>query len=177
MNAQILRRLFLPLTMAAIVAGSVYATTGISSAASSPQPTGPAVVKTIPVVFTVHNKAGKIIRRQTGVAKVVRRGSAAARQAGIAEPDATAGPSYVCVAYVLPGAVATGPGGYIGEEFIFPSEPFIGGSFFNQTGPYPYATEAETQEGADVYVYAENNGGATVGLHGWFGVLYWNAGC
>jgi hypothetical protein len=182
MNARILRRLFLPLAMAAVVGASAYAATGISSAATSPHLSRPAAVKTIRVTFTVRNKEGKIIRRETGVATVVRIavGSAAATVAGAASPQSgVGGPSEVCVAHTDYSA-SVGSLGYIGIKYTFPSAPFVAGSSFNESSQPVSAIESvETPGGRGdvVVVWVENGWTKTQTIAGYFNVIYWDGGC
>jgi hypothetical protein len=168
MNARILRRVFLPLGMAALVSGAVYGLTGISSAASAPKLARPAVVH---VVSTMYNKAGKIMWRKTGVAKITRLAPAAARPAGAAAPEATStGPDYVCLADAYVNYAAEG-GAIYTEEFEFGSSPFVIGSMFNQTVPNLFAFETEYQSGDDVYVRVLQDAGSYPGaITGYLGV-------
>jgi hypothetical protein len=178
MNARALRRLFLPLGMAAVVGASVYAAAGTSSAASTPKPPRPAVVKRVQFVFGVKNKAGKIIRSETGVAQVMRVdvGSAIAKQAGATPDLGVSGPSTVCVIHQL--ASATVPlEGYGFMEFKFPSAPFVAGSMFNEQNVSAIAENILYSSGDDVWVDELNNGANAATFDGYYGVLYWNGGC
>jgi hypothetical protein len=174
MNARGLRRLFLSVGMAAIVSASVYAATGTSSAAGSPRPSGVSAVRTVPVKFDIVNKAGQTIRRGTGVAKVVRLGSAAAKRAGA--PKAVEGPSTYCYAYFHYSA-SVGAGSYYAVEILFSSGPFVVGSSFNQTTRVFYAEQTEYQSGDDVWVSVLNNGSSTETLAGYYAALYTGGGC
>jgi hypothetical protein len=179
MNARAMRRLFLPLAMTAAVGASVYAAAGTSIAASTPKLPGPAVVKSVRFEFGVKNKAGKIIKRETGVAKVMRVGAASAigKQAGAATPDlGVSGPSTVCLIHQLASAsVPAGGYGYI--EFKFPSAPFVAGSMFNEQNVSAIAENILYSSGDDVFVDELNNGGGTATFDGYYGVLYWDGGC
>jgi hypothetical protein len=179
MNVRALRRLFLPLAMGAVVSASVYAAAGTSVAASTAKSPRPAVVKTVRFEFGVKNKAGQVIRRETGVAKVERVdvGSAMANQAGAAAPDlGVSGPSTVCLIHQL--ASATVPlGGYGYMEFKFPSAPFVAGSMFNEQNVTAIAQNILYSSGDDVWVDELNNGANAATFDGYYGVLYWNGGC
>jgi hypothetical protein len=179
MNARTLRRVLLPLGMAVIVGTSMYGLTGISSAASSPKPPRPAVVKTVQFVFGVKNKAGKVIRRETGVADVVRVGvgSALAKQAGAAAPDVgVGGPSTVCLIHQLQStSVPAQDYGYM--EFKFPSAPFVAGSEFNEVNVTAWTLPLLYTTGDDVWLYELNTNTITATLDGYYAVLYWDGGC
>jgi hypothetical protein len=164
MNARALRRIFLPVGMAAVVSASVFGLTGISSAAGSPQPPKPAVVSKVSAEFIVKNKAGTTVRREAGVAKIVR--------LRLAAPDGVGGPSTVCLAHVWSDFSAL-PGGTVLEEFEFPSSPFVVGSMFNETIFNQYALESGFQSGADVFVSAANNSSTSRILAGYYCVLFY----
>jgi hypothetical protein len=102
---------------------------------------------------------------------VIRLGSAAAQQAGVASPDSTAGASTQCLAYLDYGT-SVGSGGYGYVDFTFPSSPFVVGSMFNETTQTRYAEESEYQSGDSVTVTALNNSSGTESLDGFYGVLY-----
>jgi hypothetical protein len=159
--------------MAAIVSASVYALAGTGIAASSHQLPRPGVIKTVRVeAGIVNRKTHKTIRRETLVAKIVRLGSAAAKQAGAAPPASGSGPSSVCMEYTyLSGTTPSGSYDYV--EFVFGSSPFIVGSMFNQSNAlYVYAEQTEAQFGDDVYVAVFNNSPGTETLAGYYGVDY-----
>jgi hypothetical protein len=194
MNARALCRVFLAVGMATVVGASVYGLSGVSSAASSPQPASADVVKTVPVTFGVVNQAGKTIRRGTGVAKVVRLGSAAAKQPGVAKivrrfesaaskrggaaaPDAgVGGPSTVCLAFFYYNVLVSA-GGWSYVNITFPSAPFVVGSMFNETFYDPAAQESVYSSGVNVQVTALNNADTPYSQEGYYGVLYWDGGC
>lgn len=175
MNARALRRLFFPLAMAAVVGASVYAAAGTSSAASTPKSSRPAVANTVQFVFGVKNKAGTIIGRETGVAKVVQVGMA--KQAGAAASDAgVSGPSTVCLIHQLKSAsVPAGGDAYM--EFEFHSAPFVAGSEFNEQKTAVFTENLLYTSGDDVWVATQNNYVKAETLDGYYAVLYWNGGC
>jgi hypothetical protein len=173
MNAHALRRLFIPLAMAAIVGASVYALIGTSGAAASPQSPRPGVVGTVPVKFTVMNKENKVIHRGTGVATIVRLRSAAAKQAGATGPDAGAGPDPVCYAYYHL-SYRVGKGGYVQEKITFSSGgPFVVGYGFNETTAAYLAETTEFESGDLVQLTTVNNSAYSETLAGYESVLYY----
>jgi hypothetical protein len=168
--------------MAVLVGASVYAMTGTSNAASTPQSPKAGVVskagKTVPVEIHVMSKAGKTIRVEAGVARVVQVGSAGVKQAGAAAPNTLAGPGSACMDYYHY-SFSAGPGSYGYVTFPFSSSPFVIGSMFNETTQTRYAEESEYQSGTNVTVTVLNNGSGTETLSGYYGVLYYpiSGGC
>jgi hypothetical protein len=179
MNARALRRVLLPLGTAVIVGASLYGLAGISSAASTPKLPRPAVVKTIRFVFSVQDKAGTLIQRETGAAKVipVGVGPATSGQAGGAAPDlGVTGPSTVCLIHQLEStSVPIGDWGTM--EFEFPSAPFVAGSEFNEQNHTAWTLPILYSSGNDVWLYERNEDNVPMVLDGYYAVLYWDGGC
>jgi hypothetical protein len=179
MNVRALRRVLIPLGTAVVVGASLYGLAGISSAASTPKSSGPAVVKTIRFVFSVKNQAGRLIRRDTGVAKVipVGIGPTASKQAGGAAPDlGVSGPSSVCLIHQLEStSVPVGDWGTM--EFEFPSAPFVAGSEFNEQNHTAWTLPILFSAGNDVWLYERNEDNIPMVLDGYYAVLYWDGGC
>jgi hypothetical protein len=175
MNARILRRFLLPVGIAAALASaSVYAMTGTSSAASTPQSPKATAIKTVRVEVRVVNKAGKTVRVEASEARVVPVGSAGVKQTGGAAPDGTYStdtPSDECLMYFYY-AASVDAGGYAQVEFSPTFEPFVVGSMFNETAQVRDAVESLYQDGDNVYVSVENNSSGSQNYVGFYGALY-----
>jgi hypothetical protein len=153
----------------------MYAMTGSSSAASTPQSPKASAAETVQVKTSVGKGAGKVVQVKASLAKVVQIGSAGAKQPGVAAPDGTtgtSGPNSECMAYYDYSASGVPVGGYAEVEFSFSFSPFVVGSMFNQTVQTRDAVESVYQSGDNVYVSVENNFSAAQNFAGFYGVLY-----
>jgi hypothetical protein len=170
MNIRIPRRLFLPVGIAALAGASLYAMTGSSSAASTPQSHKAGAVETVRVTAGV----GKV-----GGGKTVQVKGAAARvkQVGVEEtgatPDSTSGPNEVCLAYYSYSA-SVGSGGYAYVTFSFSFTPFALGYMFEETNQVLYAEESNywSPSALSQTVTILNNGPSTETIAGYYGFQY-----
>jgi hypothetical protein len=177
MNVRILRRLFLPVGIAALVGASLYAMTGSSSAASTPQSHKAGAVE-------IRASAVETIRVTAGVGKVdggktveVKGAVARIRQVGAEETGATSvstsGPNEVCLAY-YPYSASVGSGGYAYVTFSFSFTPFALGYMFEETNQVFYAEESNywSPSALSQTVTILNNGPSTETIAGYYGFQY-----
>jgi hypothetical protein len=190
-NARILRRFFLPAGIAALIGASLYATTGTSSAASTPQSSkaGAGIIRGAGIVrytASVVTRGGKAVPVKTGVATVVEITPGGVKEVmpGVKEvtpggvtPAAVgvSGPAEICMAFVDASPAPTSPGNGFSESISFGNAPFVLGSTFEGTtnntafSPASLMWNSSTKTAT---ITAINLNGISEAQKGFYGVLY-----